>query len=141
MLSMVNLQTCAKTYDPSVEKSIEKEPPSSQPDTSLHIEKPPHDIVIRPPKSTLRKTTHNPNSMVAQHYSIVENLAQAPCTMLALEVLQTCPMQQKGILSVIRGLDPTKSNLITFDTEHSAPRLSHQLAFQIQVTIMQKFIH
>ena len=76
-----------------------------------------------------------------QHYSIVEDLAQAPCAMLALEVLQTCPVQWKELLSVIEGLDPTESNLITFNTEHSAPRLSHQLDFQIQVTIMQKIIH
>ena len=71
MLNVVNLQTRAKTYDPLVEKSTEKEPPSSQSDTSLHIEKPPYDVVIRPPKSTLRKTTHNPNATAAQHYSIV----------------------------------------------------------------------
>ena len=61
--------------------------------------------------------------------------------MLALEVLQTCPTQRKALLSVIGGLDPTKSNLITFDTEHNTPRLSHQLAFQIQVTVLQKLIH
>lgn len=141
MLSGVNLETRAKTYDPPVENSTEKESPSSQLDTSLHIEKPPQDIVIRPPKSTLRKTTHNPNARAAQHYSIFEDLAQAPCAMSALEVLQTCPMQWKTLLSVIGGLDPTDSNLIKFDIEHSAPRLSHQLAFQIQVTVMQKLIH
>lgn len=93
MLSAVNLQSCAKTYDPPNEKSIEKEPPSSQPNVSLHIEKPPLDIVIRPPKSTLGKTTHNPNAREAQNYSIVEDLAQAACAMLALEVLKTCPTQ------------------------------------------------
>ena len=89
MLSMVNLQTCVKTYNPPTEKSTKKEPPSSQPHVSLHIEKPTTDIVIRPRKSTLRKTTHNPNARAAKHYSIVEDLAQVPCTMSALEVLQT----------------------------------------------------
>lgn len=131
MLSVVNLQTCTKTYDPPIEKSTEKEPPSSQLDISLHIEKPPHDIVIRPPKSTLRKTTHNTNAKAVQHYSIVEDLAQDPCAMSALEVLQTCLVQWKELLSVIRGLDPIESNLITFDIEHNTPSLSHQLAFQI----------
>ena len=87
MLNAINLQTREKTYDPPVEKSTEKESPSSQLDTSLHIEKPPHDIVIRPPKSTLRKITDNPNARSAQHYSIVEDLAQAPCAMSSLEVL------------------------------------------------------
>ena len=97
--------------------------------------------MIRPPKSTLKKTTHNPNARVAQHYSIFKDLAQAPYAMSALEVLQTCPVQRKALLLVIGGLDPTESNLITFDIEHSAPRLSHQLDFQIQVTVMQKLIH
>ena len=61
--------------------------------------------------------------------------------MSALEVLQTCLVQWKALLSVIEGVDPTKANLITFDTKHSAPRLSLQLAFQIQVTVMHKLIH
>ena len=73
MLSMVYLQTRAKTYDPPTENYTEKEPPSSQLDASLHMEK---NLVIRPPKSTLKKTTHNPNAKVAQHYSIVEYSAQ-----------------------------------------------------------------
>lgn len=124
-----------------MEKSTTKEPPSSQPDTSLHIEKPHYDVVIRPPKSTLSKAMHNLNARATQHYSIVEDLSQAPCTMSSLEVLQTCPMQQKALLSVIEGLDPRESNLITFDIEHSAPRLSHQLSFQIQVMVIQKLIH
>lgn len=97
--------------------------------------------MIKPPKSPLRKTTHNRNARAAQHYSIVEYLAQDPCAMLALEVLQTCPMQWKALLLVTGGLDTTKFKLITFDTEHSAPRLSHQLDFQIQVMVMQKLIH
>ena len=131
MLSTVNLQTRKKTCDPPIENSTEKEPPSSEQDISFHIEKIPHDIVIRPPKSTLKKTTHNPNVGAAQQYSIVEDLAQAPCAMSTLEVLQTCLVQWKALLSVIGGLDPTDSNLITFETKHSAPRLLHQLAFQI----------
>ena len=61
--------------------------------------------------------------------------------MPALEVLHTCPVQCKALLSVIGGLDPTESNLISFDTEHRAPRLSHQLAFQVQGTVIQKLIH
>ena len=105
MLSAFNLQTRAKTCDPPAEKSIEKEPPSSQPDFPLHIE-PPLNIVIRPPKSTLKKNTHNPNARAAQHYSIVEDLAQAPFTMSALEFLQTCPVQRNKLLSIIGGLDP-----------------------------------
>ena len=63
--------------------------------------------MIRPPKSTLRKTTHNPNAKATQDYSIVEDLAQDPCAMSALEVLQTWPTQLKELLSAIEGLNPT----------------------------------
>jgi hypothetical protein len=108
MLIVVNLQTCAKTYDPPREKYTKKEPPSSQLDIPLHIEKYPHDIVIRPPKSTLRKTTHNPNAKAAQHYSIVEDLAQDPCAMSSLEVLQTCPVQMKNTIINHRRTRPHK---------------------------------
>lgn len=54
--------------------------------------------------------------------------------MSTLEVLQSFPSQQSG-------LDPIESNLIAFDTKHITPHLSHQLTFQIQVTIMEKLIH
>ena len=141
MLSAINLQTHAKTYDSPTKKSIEKEPPSSQPDGSLRTEKPTLDIMIRPPKAILRKKTHNPNTWETQYYSIVEDLTQAPCEISALEVLQTCHTQCKALLSTIDGLDPRESNLIAFDIEHYTPRLSHQLAFQIQVTVTEKLIH
>ena len=75
MLSVVNLQTRAKNYDPPTEKFTEKETPTSKPDGSLHIERPPLDIVIRAPKATLLKTTHNPNAREAHHYSFIEDLA------------------------------------------------------------------
>nr|KUM49932.1 hypothetical protein ABT39_MTgene3160 [Picea glauca]QHR89049.1 hypothetical protein Q903MT_gene3068 [Picea sitchensis] len=48
--------------------------------------------------------------------------------MSALEVLQSCPTQRKALLLAIGG-----SSIITFDTDYSKPRLSHQIAFQIQV--------
>jgi hypothetical protein len=52
---------------------------------------------------------------VAQNYRIVEDLAQAPSAMSALEVLQTCPAQRKALLKDIGGIDPTDMNLIIFD--------------------------
>ena len=45
-----------------------------------------------PPKRSSQKEAHNPNSQVAQNYSIVEDLAQVSCAMFALEVLQSFPM-------------------------------------------------
>ena len=64
--------------------------PSSSP---LHIERPSNDSFIHlPPKGVLWKSSYNLNARAAQHYNIVKDLAQAPLTMSALEVLQTFPM-------------------------------------------------
>lgn len=61
--------------------------------------------------------------------------------MSALEVLRTCLSQRKALLSAIGGVDPTDSNLITFDLENHVPHLLHQLDFLIQVVIKGKTIH
>jgi hypothetical protein len=67
--------------------------------------------------------------MLAQNYSIVEDLAQAPSAMSSLEVLQSCPTQRKALLKDIGGIDPTDTNLIIFDLEDHIPRLPPQLVF------------
>jgi hypothetical protein len=88
----------------------------------------------------VQKSTFNPHARAAQNYSIVEDLAQAPSTMSALEVLQSCPAQQRALLKAIGGIDPTDMNLIVFDLEDHIPRLPPQLAFQIQVVVSDKNI-
>jgi hypothetical protein len=70
----------------------------------------------------------------------VEDLAQAPSAMSALEVLQSCPAQRKALLKAIGGIDPTDTNLIVFDLDDHIPRLPPQLAFQIQVVVSDKNI-
>ena len=60
--------------------------------------------------------------------------------MSSLEVLQSCPTQQKALLKTIDGIDPTDTNLIIFDLEDHIPRLPPQLAFQIQVVVENKNI-
>jgi len=86
---LVHISTWSKEYPPPAGK--ETEVPSSVPPSSLgllHIEQPSTEAVIRPPpKGVLRKSSYNPNARAAQHYSIVEDLAQAPLAMSALEVL------------------------------------------------------
>ena len=57
----------------------------------------------------------NPNARAAQNYSIVEDLAQIPCAMSALEVLQLCPTQRSSLLSEIGAVDPKNSLVLTFD--------------------------
>ena len=58
--------------------------------------------------------------------------------MSTLEVLQSCPTQWKALLSSIGGVDPSESNILTFDVDQSEPHLSHQLVFRIQVRVLGK---
>jgi hypothetical protein len=144
----VTLTTRAKDYSSSKEKvddippSLVQQPPStSPPNGPLHIERLSLDTVLRPPpKGVVRNLTFNPHARAAQNYSIVEDLAQAPSTMSALEVLQSFPAQRKALLKAIGGIDPTDTNLIIFYLEDHIPRLPPQLAFQIQVVVSDKNI-
>jgi hypothetical protein len=144
----VTLTTRAKDYTPSKEK-VDDTPPDLvstsplNPSTSgpLHLERPNLDTVIRPPpKGVVKKSAFNPHARAAQNYSIVEDLAQAPSAMSALEVLQSCPAQRRALLKAIGGIDPTDENLIVFDLNEHVPRLPAQLAFQIQVIVADKSI-
>ena len=71
----------------------------------------------RPPKGVFSKSKHNPNARATQKYSIVEDLAQVPCAISALEILQSCPTQRKSLLSSIGAVDPNDTSLIPFDLE------------------------
>ena len=91
-----------------------------------------------PPKSTLRKDVFNPNSQAAQFYNLVEDLAQEPCSMSTLEVLQSCPTQHKNLLTALGTLDPENTNLIHFNVENYKYRLPHKIAFQIIMKVVGK---
>ena len=88
-------------------------------------------MILHPPKSTLRKVVFNPNSQATQFYNVVEDLAQAPCAMSALEVLQVCPTQPKNLLTMLGALDPDNTNFIHFNVENYKYILPHKLSFQI----------
>ena len=62
------------------------------------------ELTIKPPKGVVHKLTFNPRARAAQHYNIVEDLAQSPSAMSTLEVLQNCPSQRQALLSAIGGL-------------------------------------
>ena len=100
----VNSNTRTHSYDPPLENKpddipFEKTSTSTPPpNNGLHIEKPIREAIFRPPKGTLRKSIINPNARTVQYYKIVKDLAQAPCAMLDLEVLQTFPTQWKNCL-------------------------------------------
>jgi hypothetical protein len=143
----VALTTRAKDYTPSKEKVddlppdlVQPSPPNPPTNGPLHLERPSLDTVLRPLKGVVKKSAFNPHARAAQNYSIVEDLAQAPSAMSALEVLQSCPAQRRALLKAIGGIDPTDTNLIVFDLEDHVPRLPPQLAFQIQVVVADKSI-
>jgi hypothetical protein len=97
-------------------------------------------FLFPPPKGVVLKSTFNPHARAAQNCSIVEDLAQAPFAMTALEVLQNYPIQWKELLKAIGGTDLMDTNLIIFDLEDHIPRLPPQLTFQIQVIVSNKNI-
>jgi hypothetical protein len=144
----IALTTQDKDYSPHKEK-VDDIPPSlvqpspATPPTNgpLHLERLSLDTVLRPPpKGIVHKSTFNPHAHATQNYNIVEDLAQAPSAMSALEVLQSCPKQRKALLKAIGGIDSMDTNLIIFDLEDHIPRLPPQLTFQIQVIVSDKNI-
>ena len=88
----VSIQTQAKKYDALGYELKGKEPVGTSANP-LQIERPVLDSILRPPKASIKWETHNPNARVAQNYSVVEDLAQAPCAMSVLEELQSFPVQ------------------------------------------------
>ena len=84
------------------------------------------------PKASTKRPTINPNARAAQNYSIVEDLAQSPCAMSALEVIQSCLAQCSAFLTVIGATNPKNSLLITFDMTNFKKRLPHHMAFHIK---------
>jgi hypothetical protein len=158
MFNGINLTTRSKTYDtlgnPDKGKEINGTDTLSDPSSPsvslplvnplsgpLDIEKPTFDSILHPPKSTIYKATFNPSSRAAQNYNIVEYLAQASCVMSALEVLQHCSSQCRTLLATISTVDPESSNHIMFNLDNYASRLSHQLAFQVDVVVHNQQIH
>jgi len=143
MADTIDLATRAKSYEkqPKGEQSAHVDSPSPlQSNGPLTFKKPTFEAPSHPSKGTLW-CTHNLNAWAAQHYSIVEDLAQAPCAMSALEVLQSCPSQRKALLPAIGDVDSTDVSLLSFDPEHSEPCLPHWIALQISVGCLGKQVH
>ena len=61
--------------------------------------------------------------------------------MSSLEVLQNCPSQKQALLSAISGIDPTDSNLVVFNHTGYVPQLLAELAFSIQVNVLNHLVH
>ena len=135
MADAIDLATRAKNYDKQLEgePSVHADSPSlPQSNGPLTFEKTTFEAPSHPSKETLRRT-YNLNVRAAQHYSIVEDLAQALCAMYALEVLQSYPSQRKALLQAIGVVDSANASLLSFDPENSESRLPHSIALQISV--------
>ena len=90
---MVRSQTLLQTRNKNYEKETsEKGKSIGETSNPLTIEKP-VETILKIPKGVFNKTLHNPNARAAAKYSVVKDLAQTPCALLALEVLQSCPAQ------------------------------------------------
>ena len=89
---------------------------------------------------TFLRTTHNFNTWAPQHYSIVEDLAQAPCAMSVLQVLQSFPTQRKDLLSSIGGIDPSDTSLISFNSDNCESHLSPSVTFMLTIGCLSKTI-
>lgn len=114
---------------------------TSQPDSSLTFDKPNFKLPSHPSKATLRRTMHDFNTRVTQHYSIVKDLAQAPCAMFVVEVLQSCRTQLKALLSTIDGVDPSDTSIISFDSNHCEPCLPPLVTFMLTICYLRKNIY
>ena len=87
MVHDAKVLTRTKDYGSS-QLDLGKEP--APPKSPLCIEKPTDkpEVAPRIPKGVLKCSRNNPNSRVAQNYSIVKDLNQTPCAMSTLEVLR-----------------------------------------------------
>jgi len=75
------------------------------------------------PKGTYKRALHNPNSMVAPNYSIVEDSAQTPCVMYSLEVLKSCLSQWNTLLSTLGNRVLSNDQVVLFDVSTVKPLL------------------
>ena len=88
-----------------------------------------------PLHSPILRVANNVTARAIVSYNIMDDLAQTPMAMSALEVLKTFPTQQKALLATLGAVDPSDSKLITFDTKNGEPRMPSTIAFQILVSI------
>jgi hypothetical protein len=121
-----------------MKESVEKGKEAMNPPTPLQIEKMIGETMIDILKGAFKKASHNPNARAAQNYSVVEYLAQTPCAMSALEVLQSFPSQRKTLLFALGSTNTCNSRAIVFYPTNLKPRLPYHIMFQIVVAYTTK---
>ena len=88
----INLQTRRNQYGSTPEAPPADTPTNAHPtDQALRIPPPPLDGAPRVPRFPLHRINSNPNARAVSNYNIVDDLAQSPAAMSALEVLKNYP--------------------------------------------------
>jgi hypothetical protein len=134
----IDAHLSTKTRDYKMPKSIEKGKEASNPLTPVQIEKTVGETMTRIPKGVFKKASHNPNVRATENYFVVEDLAQTPCTMSSLGVLQSFPSHRKALLSALGATEPSNLGNIFFDPIDHKLRLPYHDAFQIVVAYTTK---
>ena len=88
----VNIKTRHHSYDVPPSTLDQSE---SHPSVSLTFEKLTIYIIPHPPIGDICRKMHNTNAQASQNTNVVEEIAQAPCSMSSMEVLQYFPTQNK----------------------------------------------
>jgi hypothetical protein len=132
-----HIATRARDYRMS--ESTEKGKEATNPPVPLQIEKTMGETMTCIPKGAFKKDSHNLNVRAAQNYSVVEDLAQTPCAMSALEVLQSFPSQRKALLSTLGSAETCNLGAIILDPTDLKPRLPYHVVFQIVVAYTMKY--
>lgn len=100
----------------------------------LHIERPVVEPIPWMLKGSAKHLMVNPNVRFTHNYSIVEYLAQIPCVMSALDVIQSRPSQRSVFLTTIGAMNLKNSLIVTFGISKIKKRLPHHMDFQIKYT-------
>jgi hypothetical protein len=122
-----------RAHDYSKPRIFEKGKEAEIPSLPLQIKKTLGETMTRIPKGVFKQASHNPNARVAQNYSVVEDLSQTPCAMSALEVLQSCPIQRKSLLTALSSTETCNPVTIMLDMTDLKPLLPYHVTFQIVV--------
>ena len=130
----VHLQTIWNQYGTTIEPT-DTSTTSTYKSVNAPLQLPPF------PHPPICRVANNTMARAAVSYTIMDDLAQTPIAMSALEVLRTCPTQRKVLLASLGAVDPSKSNLITFDIENGEPCMILTISFEIMVSIWNLVVH
>jgi hypothetical protein len=97
------------------------------------------EIMTRIVKWAFKKDYNYLNTRASQNYSVLEDLAQNPCAMYALEVLKSFPSQRKDLLSALESAETCNPGAIILDPTDLKPHLPYHVAFQIVVAYATKY--